>query len=82
MVNVETLSVPFATWQEGLLALAGALQDPGQERSSSPDLRPRSPRLDLAQGKSAPWLCSFLRWPGSNPHPSTNHIRRRPDLAQ
>lgn len=29
---VETLSLPFSSWREGLLALAGALQDPDRER--------------------------------------------------
>lgn len=29
---VETLSLPFGSWREGLLALADALQDPARER--------------------------------------------------
>ena len=32
MATVDTLSLPFATWQEGLLALAAALQDPNREK--------------------------------------------------
>jgi hypothetical protein len=32
VVAVETLSIPFSSWREGLLALAGALEDPDRER--------------------------------------------------
>jgi hypothetical protein len=32
VATVDTLSLPFATWQEGLLALADALQDPNREK--------------------------------------------------
>jgi len=31
VATVDALSLPFATWQEGLLALAAALQEPGVE---------------------------------------------------
>jgi hypothetical protein len=31
-VTVDALSIPFGTWQEGLLALADALQDPNREQ--------------------------------------------------
>jgi hypothetical protein len=32
VATVDTLSLPFATWQEGLLALAAALQDSNREK--------------------------------------------------
>src|SRR5882672_8710613 len=32
VATVDTLSLPFATWQDGLLALADALQDPDREK--------------------------------------------------
>jgi len=31
-VAVETLSLPFSSWRDGLLALSGALEDPDRER--------------------------------------------------
>jgi hypothetical protein len=32
LASIDALSLPFATWQEGLLALAAALQDPNREK--------------------------------------------------
>jgi hypothetical protein len=32
VATVDTLSLPFATWQEGLLSLAAALQEPDREK--------------------------------------------------
>jgi hypothetical protein len=32
LATIDALSLPFATWQEGLLALAAALQDPNREK--------------------------------------------------
>lgn len=31
-MGIETLSLPFSSWREGLLALAGAIEDPHRER--------------------------------------------------
>jgi hypothetical protein len=32
VATIDALTLPFATWQEGLLALADALEDPGREK--------------------------------------------------
>jgi hypothetical protein len=32
MAHIDPLSLPFASWQEGLFALAGALSDPEREK--------------------------------------------------
>jgi len=75
VATVDTLSLPFATWQEGLLALAAALQDPNREKIVVARLEATAAQIGIgpmevcALALLVPSRARFEPLPRPEPHP-------------
>ena len=80
MANVDALSVPFATWREGLIALADALLDPDREKIIVARLEATAaqigfgPKEVCALALLAPSRARFEAAPKHEPHPEAARL--------